>query len=81
MKLFNIGFGNYISINRVISILSIDSAPVKRLVRVAKEKSILIDATCGRKTESILVMDTKHVILSALTSESIISKLNKEEAL
>ena len=79
MKLINIGFGNYISFDRVISILSIESSPIKRLMRLAKEKNILIDATCGRKTESVLIMDTGHVVLSALSSENIANRFYKED--
>ncbi len=80
MKLFNIGFGNYVALDRVMSVLSIDSAPIKRLIHLAKEKSILIDATCGRKTQSVFIMDTGHVVLSALNSEVVSGKLEKEDS-
>lgn len=79
MKLVNIGFGNFISLNRLVGIFEIDSAPSKRLVHLGKEKNILIDATCGRKTQSILIMDTGNIVLSALNTEVISSKINEEE--
>ncbi len=79
MVLLNIGFGNLVSSSRIISILTPDSAPMKRLVRLAKEKNSLIDASCGRKTQSIIIMDSGHVILSALSSETISNKFAKQE--
>ncbi len=79
MELVNIGFGNMVSLRRIISILNPDSSPVKRLVHVAKEKGNLIDASCGRKTQSVLVMDTGHVILSALSSDSVQNKFLRSE--
>ena len=66
MKLINIGFGNLVAANRLLSVISPDSAPVKRLVQEARDRGMLIDASFGRKTKSVLVMDTDHVILSAL---------------
>lgn len=71
MKLMNIGFGNMISLQRLIAIVSPDAAPVKRLIQEARERGMLIDASCGRKTRSVLVMDTDHVILSGLEAEAI----------
>lgn len=71
MKLMNIGFGNMISAERLLAVVSPDAAPVKRLVQEAREHGMLIDASCGRKTKSVLVMDTDHVVLSGLTAESI----------
>ncbi|MDD6023497.1 MAG: DUF370 domain-containing protein [Oscillospiraceae bacterium] len=71
MKLISIGFGNMISADRLLSIVSPDAAPIKRLVQEAREHSMLIDASCGRKTRAVLVMDTDHVILSGLPPESI----------
>ncbi len=79
MELINIGFGNMVSLRRIVSILNPDSSPVKRLVHVAKEKGNLIDASCGRKTQSVLVMDTGHVILSALSSDSVQNKFLRSE--
>lgn len=66
MKLINIGFGNLVSAQRLLTVISPDSAPVKRLVQEARDRGMLIDASYGRKTRSVLVMDTDHVILSAL---------------
>jgi regulator of extracellular matrix RemA (YlzA/DUF370 family) len=77
--LLNIGFGNLVSSSRIISILTPDSAPMKRLVRLAKEKNCLIDASCGRKTQSIIIMDSGHVVLSALSSETLLNKFTKQE--
>ena len=71
MKLINIGFGSMISAARVLAVVSPDSAPIKRVVQEAKERGMLIDASYGRKTQSVILMDTDHVILSALTPEII----------
>ena len=69
MKLINIGFGSMVAAGRVLSMLSPDSAPIKRIVQEAKERGMLIDASYGHKTKSVILMDTDHVILSALTPE------------
>ena len=69
MKLINIGFGSMIAANRVLAIVEPDSAPIKRVVQEAKERGMLIDASYGRKTKSVVLMDTDHVILSALASQ------------
>lgn len=74
MKLINIGFGNMISGERLLTVVSPDAAPIKRLVQEARERSMLIDASCGRKTKSVLVMDTDHVILSGLSGETIVKR-------
>ena len=71
MKLINIGFGNLVSDERIISIALPESAPVKRIAQEARERGMLIDATYGRKTKSVIVMDSEHVVLSALTPEGI----------
>lgn len=71
MKLINIGFGNLVSDARIVSIVLPESAPVKRIAQEAREKGMLIDATYGRKTKSVIVMDSEHVVLSALTPELI----------
>lgn len=71
MKLINIGFGSMIAAGRVLAIVDPDSAPIKRFVQEAKERGMLIDASYGRKTESVILMDTDHVILSALTPEAL----------
>ena len=71
MKLINIGFGNLIAAGRLLSVVAPDSAPIKRVVQEAKERGMLIDASYGHKTKSVLLMDTDHVILSALTPDQI----------
>ena len=71
MKLFNIGFGNLVSAERVLSIVSPDSAPIKRMVQDVRERGLLIDASFGRSTRSVLVMDSGHVILSALPPDTL----------
>ncbi len=74
MKLINIGFGNMISDARVLSIVAPDSAPIKRMVQEARERGMLIDASYGRKTKSVIVMDTDHVVLSAIGPEVIAAR-------
>ena len=71
MKLINIGFGSMIAAGRVLSILDPDSAPIKRVVQEARDRGMLIDASYGRKTKAVILMDTDHVILSALTPEAL----------
>ena len=71
MKFVNIGFGNMVSDLRLVSVMSPESAPVKRLIQETREKGMLIDATYGRRTKSVLVTDSEHVILSAITPEQI----------
>jgi extracellular matrix regulatory protein A len=73
-KLINIGFGNIVVANRAIAIVSPDSAPIRRLVSDAKERGMLIDATYGRKTRAVLIMDSQHVILSAMQPETIATR-------
>lgn len=77
MKLINIGFGNSVNADRVIAVVSTDSAPVKRIIAKAKESNMLIDATQGRKTHAVLIMDSDHVISTYLKAETI---LNRTEA-
>ena len=79
MMLLNIGFGNLVSAQRLLSVISPDSAPVKRLVQEARDRGMLIDASFGRKTKSVLVMDTDHVILSALEPKIIRARADGEE--
>ena len=79
MKFINIGFGNMISAERVVAIASPDSAPIKRLVQDAKEDGRVIDASCGRKTRSVIVTDSEHVILSALQTETITHRLTSDD--
>ena len=71
MKLLNIGFGNLVNADRIVSIVSPDAAPVKRMIQEAREKGLLIDATQGRKTASVITADSGHVVLSYLTTERI----------
>ncbi len=79
MQLINIGFGNIVSANRIISIVSPDSAPIKRLVQEAKDSKMAIDATYGRRTRAVLIMDSGHVILSAVQPETVASRLDKDD--
>ena len=74
--LVSVGFGNLVSADRIVSIVSPDSAPIKRLIQDAREHHTLIDASCGRKTRAVLVMDSAHVVLSALQPETIAKRLN-----
>ena len=78
MKLINIGFGNMVSAGRLVAIVSPESAPIKRIIQNAKEKNVLIDATYGRKTASIFIMDSDHVVLSALPPERFAPKEERE---
>lgn len=71
MKLVNIGFGSMIAAGRMLAVVDPDSAPIKRVVQEAKERGMLIDASYGRKTKAVILMDTDHVILSALTPETL----------
>ena len=75
MKLINIGFGNMVSAERLVAIVSPDSAPIKRLIQESRERGMLIDASYGRRTRSVIVMDTDHVILSAIQPETIANRL------
>lgn len=79
MALINIGYGNLVSAERLLTIVSPDSLPVKRLIQEAKDRAMLIDASFGRKTRAVLVMDTDHVILSAISPEVIARRLNGRE--
>ena len=79
MKLVNIGFGNMISAQRLVAIVSPDSAPVKRMIQEGRERGILIDATYGRRTRAVLVMDNDHLVLSALQPETVAGRVNGEE--
>ena len=75
MQFINIGFGNLISVERLIAVVAPDSAPVKRLVQESRDRGMLIDATYGRKTASVLIMDSDHVVLSALAAERLAPRL------
>lgn len=79
MKLVNIGFGNMINSSRLISIVSPESAPIKRVIREAEEKRMLINATYGRRTRAVMVMDSGHVVLSSLQPETLSARLVERE--
>ena len=78
VKLVNIGYGNLISTQRLIAVVSPDSAPIKRMVSEARDRSMLIDATFGRKTRTVLIMDSDHVVLSGLPLEKLAPRLGLE---
>jgi regulator of extracellular matrix RemA (YlzA/DUF370 family) len=77
MKLVNIGFGNMVSAERIIAIVSPESAPIKRIIQDAKEKGTLIDATHGRRTRAVLVTDSEHIILTYLQCETVANRLDE----
>ena len=80
MKLINIGFGSMVAAGRILSMLAPDSAPIKRIVQEAKDRGMLIDASYGRATKTVILMDTDHVILSALTTDVLSARwLDKQE--
>ena len=76
MKLINIGFGNMVSANRLSAIVSPESAPIKRIVQEARDKGSLIDATYGRRTRAVIIMDSDHIILSAVQPETVANRLD-----
>ena len=78
MKLINIGFGNMISANRLVAIVSPESAPIKRIIQEAKERGTLIDATHGRRTRAVIITDSDHVILTYLQSETVANRISGE---
>ena len=78
MQLVNIGFGNMISAERMVAIVSPESAPIKRIVQDSKERGVLIDATCGRKTRTVMIMESDHVVLSALQPETVANRFNNQ---
>ena len=77
MKLINIGFGNMINAQRLVAIVSPDSAPIKRLIQECKERGTLIDATQGRRTRAVIIMDSGHVVLSAVQPETVGARMDK----
>ena len=79
MKLINIGFGNMVAAGRVVAMVSPESAPIKRIIQDAKERGMLIDATYGRRTRAVLVMDSEHVILSAVQPETVANRMSDDE--
>ena len=78
MKFINIGFGNMVAANRIVALVSPDSAPVKRLIQDAKDEGRTIDVTCGRRTRAVIITDSEHVILSAIQAETIANRLEDE---
>ena len=80
MKLINIGFGNMVSAERVIAVVSPESAPIKRIISDARDKGLLIDATYGRRTRAVIVMDSGHVILSAIQPETVAGRLSGRQS-
>lgn len=78
MKLINIGFGNIVSADRMVAIVSPDSAPIKRMVQEAKDNKTAIDATYGRRTRAVIIMDSGHIVLSAVQPETVASRLDKD---
>ena len=79
IKLINIGFGNIVSANRIIAIVSPESAPIKRIIQEARDKGVLIDATYGRRTRAVVIMDSEHVILSAVQPETVAHRLGSKD--
>ena len=79
MKLINIGFGSLLAANRVLAIMDPDSAPIKRVVQEARERAMLVDASYGRKTQAVILMDTDHVILSALTPDTLNARWTEKQ--
>ncbi|WOO37160.1 DUF370 domain-containing protein [Anaerocolumna sp. AGMB13020] len=78
-RLINIGFGNVVNSNKIVGIISPEAAPIKRMVQNAKDAGNAIDATCGRKTKAVLVMDSGHLILSSLLPDTIANRINSRE--
>ena len=78
MKLVNIGFGNTVAADKIVAIVSPDSAPINRMVQEAKDNGTAIDATFGRKTRAVLIMDSDHIVLSAVQAETVADRIDKE---
>ncbi|MGI6149406.1 MAG: DUF370 domain-containing protein [Firmicutes bacterium] len=79
IKLVNIGFGNIIAANRIVGIVSPESAPIKRVVQEARERGMLIDATYGRRTRAVIITDSDHIILSAVQPETVAHRLTNKD--
>ena len=79
MKLINIGFGSMVAANRLLAVVAPDSAPIKRVIQEARDRGMLIDASYGRKTRAVLLMDTDHVILSAMTTDTLSARWTGED--
>lgn len=80
MQLINIGFGNIVSANRIIAIVSPESAPIKRIVQEAKDNKTAVDATYGRRTRAVIIMDSGHIILSAVQPETVAGRFENEQS-
>ncbi len=78
LKLVNIGFGNIVSANKIVSIVSPESAPIKRLVQESRDRGMLIDATYGRRTRAVIITDSNHIILTAVQPETIANRINNK---
>ena len=78
IKMINIGFGNFVSANRIVAVISPESAPVKRIISEARDRGLLIDATYGRKTRAVIIADSSHVILSAIQPETVANRFDSE---
>ncbi|WP_123054124.1 DUF370 domain-containing protein [Clostridium sp. JN-1] len=79
IKLINIGFGNIVSANRLVAIVSPESAPIKRIIQEARDRGMLIDATYGRRTRAVIITDSDHVILSAVQPETVAHRLSSKD--
>jgi regulator of extracellular matrix RemA (YlzA/DUF370 family) len=79
IKLINIGFGNIVSANRIISVVSPESAPIKRLIQESRDKGLLIDATYGRRTRAVIITDSQHIILTPVQPETVGNRFNNKE--
>ena len=78
MQLVNIGFGNIVAADKIVAIVSPESAPIKRMVQEAKDAKTAVDATCGRRTRAVLIMDSGHIILSAVQPETVAGRVDKD---
>ena len=79
VKLINVGFNNIVAVNRVISIVDPDSSPIKRLIQNARDRKMLVDATYGRQTRGVVVMDSDHIVLSAVQPETLADRLDEKD--
>ncbi len=81
VKLINVGFGNIVSANRIVAIVSPESAPIKRIIQEARDRGMLIDATYGRRTRAVIITDSDHIILSAVQPETVAHRLSSKDGL
>ena len=79
--LINSGYGNMVSSDRIVAVVSPESAPIKRLIQEARDEGRAIDATCGRKTRAVIIMDSGHVILSSLITDTLSARINESEGM